>query len=127
MPNVDQEPQAKRWARVRRAGAHGLRRGAWYIVVNDSKPGLVFLDVHKRNVVVDRTLLEFSEHRPERWSVVVRNPEDAGAKRASDAHLAPTYGVCPKCRARANLPADAPRHICPECGGQFAIDWAHPC
>jgi len=49
----------KRWARVRATRAHGLRRGAWYTVVNDSKPGIVFLDVSKRNVAVDRSLLEF--------------------------------------------------------------------
>ena len=60
----------KRWARVRRTGAHGLRRGAWYAVVNDSKPTIVFLDVHRRNVAMDRTLLDVRDDPPSMWSVV---------------------------------------------------------
>ncbi len=124
---MDEPKGPKRWARVRRAGAHGLRRGAWYAVVNDSKPGLVFLDVHKRNVVVDRTLLEFSDHKPDRWSVVVRKPEEARSKRATDSRFDTTYGVCPTCRRRSNLPSDAGSHVCAACGGRFAIDWDNPC
>lgn len=119
--------QQKKWARVRKAGAHGLRRGAWYVVVNDTKPTIAFLDVNKRNVAVDRTLLEFANVQPYRWSVVVRDPQETGAKRASDANLQPTYGVCPNCRTRANLQADAERAACPNCGREYGIDWAHPC
>jgi hypothetical protein len=117
----------KRWARVRATRAHGLRRGAWYAVVNDSKPGIVFLDVSKRNVAVDRSLLEFREAPPDRWSVVVRTAEDVATARISTAHLNPTYGVCPQCRARANLFAGAPRAKCPGCGGEFLVDWVNTC
>lgn len=117
----------KKWARVRRAGAHGLRRGAWYAVVNDSKPNVVFLDVNRRNVAMDRTLLEFADARPDAWSVVARDPREAGALRASDANLGPTYGVCPACRNRANLSQDTDAQRCPSCGGAFRVDWENPC
>ena len=117
----------KKWARVRRAGAHGLRRGAWYAVVNDSKSNVVFLDVHKRNVAMDRTLLEFASERPGRWSVVERGLDEPAAHRASDANLNPRYGVCPACRNRANLTPGQPSQRCPACGEEFAVDWDHPC
>jgi hypothetical protein len=117
----------KRWARVRATRAHGLRRGAWYAVVNDAKPGIVFLDVSKRNVAVDRSLLEFRDRPPDSWSVVVRNPEDIASQRAGAAHFNPTYGVCPQCRARSNLVAGASRTRCARCGGDFAIDWVNTC
>ncbi|HEX9727774.1 MAG TPA: hypothetical protein VGA37_04665 [Gemmatimonadales bacterium] len=117
----------KKWARVRKAGAHGLRRGAWYGVVNDKKPTIAFLDVNKRNVAVDRTLLEFADVRPYRWSIVVRDPEDPGTRRASESKLWATYGVCPSCRMRANIPTDAERFACPQCSNDFAIDWENPC
>ena len=117
----------KKWARVRRAGAHGLRRGAWYAVVNDSKPNVVFLDVSKRNVAMDRTLLEFAAEPPTRWSVVERTPADPAARRASDANLNPTYGVCPACRNRANLTPGQESLKCPACGEAFEVDWDNPC
>jgi hypothetical protein len=117
----------KKWARVRRAGAHGLRRGAWYAVVNDSKPNVVFLDVNKRNVAMDRTLLEFADERPSRWSVVERGASEPAAQRASDANLDPTYGVCPACRNRANLAPGQTTQRCPGCGEEFGVDWEHPC
>ncbi len=116
----------KHWARVRQTGAHGLRRGAWYAVVNDSKPSIVFLDVNKKNIAVDRTLLEIREGRPEAWSVVIRRPEDV-ARRDRELDLNPTYGVCPQCRSRSNLVAGAARARCAYCGGEFAIDWQRTC
>lgn len=117
----------KKWARVKTAGAHGLRRGAWYPVVNDSKPNLVVLDVAKRNVPVDRTILDFSESLPARWSVVHRRPTDPASKRASDANMDPTYVVCPKCRGRSNVKPGDTALQCPDCGGEFGIDWENPC
>lgn len=117
----------RRWARVKATRAHGLRRGAWYSVVNDSKPGIVFLDVSKRNVAVDRSLLEFRDFAPDHWSVVIRKSEEGGTQRASEAHLNPTYGVCPHCRGRSNLFAGAPRARCTYCGGEYPIDWVNTC
>lgn len=120
--------QPKLWARVRRAGGHNLRRGAWYPVVNDAKPTIVFLDVNRRNVAMDRTLLEFRDAPPEAWSVVERMEDDAPPDGHPNwADLALTYGVCPKCRARANLPDGAPSAACPDCGETSRIDWANPC
>ena len=29
-------PKERKWARVKRAGAHGMRRGAWYAVLNEN-------------------------------------------------------------------------------------------
>ena len=117
----------KKWARVRRAGAHGLRRGAWYPVVNDKKTTIAFLDVNKRNVAVDRTLLEFSEVQPYQWSIVVRESDDPSVARSSQVHLDPTYGVCPNCRTRANVPRGSERTQCPQCSNEYGVDWAHPC
>lgn len=118
----------KLWARVRRTGAHGLRRGAWYAVVNDSKPTIVFLDVHRKNVAMDRTLLDISEAPPSLWSVVRRaTDEPETARRESWVDLNLTYGVCPQCRSRSNLSEGATSAGCGQCGGTFGIDWDHPC
>jgi len=119
--------EPKLWARVRLAGAHGLRRGAWYPVVNDKKPTIVFLDVNKRNVAVDRTLLEFCGAKPMQWSIVARSVSEQAARRASVANLNRTYGVCPKCRARANLEDGVRAARCPACAGEFEVDWQHRC
>jgi hypothetical protein len=118
---------AKLWARVRLAGAHGLRRGAWYPVVNDKQATIVFLDVNKRNVAVDRSLLEFAEGRPTRWSIVTRGGGEHGTRRASAANLNPVYGVCPQCRTRANIKQGVSAARCPVCAGEFEVDWQHPC
>lgn len=120
--------QPKAWARVRKAGGHNLRRGAWYPVVNDSKPTIVFLDVNLRNVAMDRSLLDFREAPPDHWSVVERDGGDGPPSGHPNwVDLEPTYGVCPKCRGRANLPEDVTSAPCPHCGGAFAIDWSNPC
>jgi hypothetical protein len=56
----------KKWARVRHSGAHGLRRGAWFVVVNDSHPSLIVLDVRRDNVPVPRSQVELTEAAPAR-------------------------------------------------------------
>jgi hypothetical protein len=116
------------WARVKRAGAHALRRGAWYRVANDANPKLLLLDVNKRMVPVPREMLELSESPPERWSVVKWQGSERGAQRASDAESGLFYVVCPRCRARAGIePPDTQRLSCPVCGGEFAVDWENTC
>ncbi len=94
---------AKKWARVKRSGAHGLRRGAWYPVVNDTKPELVFVDVNRRNMPVARELVELAEDAPECWSVVMWQEHENGLERASDSDSGTEYGVCPSCRGRQKL------------------------
>lgn len=117
-----------KWARPKRSGAHGLRRGGWYRVVNDSSPSLVILDVRKTNVPVPRSLLEFSDSPPTKWSVVKWEESQRGARRASEANLGLTYGICPACGQRAPIdPPDATALTCDNCQGTFPVDWEHPC
>jgi hypothetical protein len=115
-----------RWARVLESGAHGLRRGAWYPIVNDSRPEIVILDVNKNNVPVDRASLELADAKPGKWSVVKWNP--AGVpRRISQAKLPMTYGVCPHCRARAEIPERETKLDCPECKKTSEVDWVNTC
>jgi hypothetical protein len=116
-----------KWARVTGSEAHGLRRGAWYPVVHNGASSTVVLDVNKSNRPVNRTNLEFSDHRPEVWSVVQRDPGERAARRADDAELGALYGVCPKCNGRATLEPSLVRLACPSCSLEFEIDWANPC
>ena len=116
----------RKWARVRRAGAHGLRRGAWYPVLND-RPSIVVLDVAKRVVPMDRTLLEFRDTAPDAWSIVANPPESSQARRASESAMGWTYGVCPQCRERQNLAEGDTEIVCEFCGATAGIDWEHPC
>ncbi len=116
------------WARVRRRGAHGLRRGAWYPVVNEVRDDLVLVDVARRNVPIPRALVEVSDERPSRWSVVRWDPSEAGAKRLSTDGHAMIYAVCPECRSRTNFDEAKPQRMtCSDCGGEFEVDWDHPC
>ncbi|UCF39636.1 MAG: hypothetical protein JSW43_07750 [Gemmatimonadota bacterium] len=118
---------AKKWARVKQNGAHGLRRGAWYPVVNDKKPDLLIVDVNKKNVPVSRGLVEVSDDAPKRWSVVAWDAADRGSRRASESRYGLVYGVCPACRARVTLEEQADHATCSECGGEFEVDWDHLC
>ena len=115
------------WARVCNAEAHGLRRGAWYAVVNTSSNGLVFLDVNRQNRPVNRESLELTETQPDQWSVVSRDARDGAAMRASGAALGPTYGVCPHCRGRAVLESSDELVACPICLKESGVDWTNVC
>src|SRR3989442_12422380 len=96
--------QAKGWARVGRAGAHLLRRGAWYPVVRISSSHIVVLDVNRRNVPVDRRFLEIRYHPPERWSIVRCEPREI---QRGGRPFPLTYGVCPSFRHRQAVDRDA--------------------
>ena len=116
------------WARVRRLGTHGLRRGAWYPVVNRSKPEILVVDVAKKNVPVPRDAVDLLDSKPQAWSVVMWKERDPGIQRASNAGFALTYAVCPSCRARVELPPGDPSTMrCPSCDGEYGFDWDHPC
>ncbi len=120
--------QEKRWARVKRSGAHGLRRGAWYLVVNNAKSDLVILDVRKENVPIPRSMVEITTTAPTRWSVVQWEESQRGAQRASESRFGLVYAVCPGCRARQQLrPPDAERMTCEECGEAFDVEWEQVC
>jgi hypothetical protein len=116
-----------KWARVCKSEAHGLRRGAWYVVVSESNNSLVILDVNKSNRPANRHSLEIREEKPDSWSVVRRDPDQEAAQRASDAELGPVYGVCPGCRARAKMAGRDATFTCPECNSDFPVDWDNPC
>ena len=96
------------WARSRgnRAEKQGLRRGAWYRVVEDAKKDYVVLDVHHVEVRMERGDLEIKKEPPQAWSVV-REP-----------HL-----VCPGCHARYVVAEGAKDAKCPECARTYPIDW----
>jgi hypothetical protein len=112
---------------VRRSGTHGLRRGAWYSVVADPPSGLVILNVRMNNVPVLRAHVELSDSPPDRWSVVQWDEKQRGAERASQENDGLLYAVCPSCSARAKPAPETRRLSCPECGGEFPVDWEHPC
>ncbi len=118
----------KKWARAKQSGMHGLRRGAWYQVVNDPEGNLVVLSVRKDNVPVPRGMVTFSDTPPTEWSVVQWSETQTGARRASERNLRTTYGVCPKCGNRQDFdPPNAPRMACGLCHETFGVDWEHPC
>ena len=118
----------RKWARVLQSGAHGLRRGAWYPVVNDSSTRIVILDVSKKNVPVDRGSLEISERKSEEWSIVKWEPGRPLPHRMSEKRLPRIYAVCPICRARSGeLPAGIAELKCDECGFEKRIDWGNAC
>jgi len=120
-------PEPRKWARVRQEGAHGLRRGAWYAVVNDGKGSFVVLDVYRRNVPVDRAVLEVVNDRPMCWSIVRLTPESLAAARARERdNLEPTYAVCPRCRRRAPVKTGTMDMECVHCRQVFLVDWATP-
>lgn len=118
----------RKWARAKGAGAHGLRRGAWYLVVNDAQPAVVFLNVRKNNVPVPRGMLDLSDEKPGKWSVVKWQETQRGARRASEQDLGLVYAVCPSCGERGKIdPLDATELTCAHCHGTFPLDWEHPC
>jgi hypothetical protein len=96
------------WARSRgdRAEREGLRRGAWYRIVEDSKQAWVVLDVHRVEIRVPRENLEVTKDLPKVWSVV------------HEPHL-----VCPGCHHRQHV-SGQPREVkCFECGNTYGIEW----
>jgi len=112
--------QPKGWARVGPAGAHTLRRGAWYPVVRISSSNIVVLDVNRHNVPVDRRLLEIRYHPPERWTIVRCEPrvmERLG-------RIFPlTYAVCPACRHRQAFEGGAQELTCDKCHQSAGLAW----
>lgn len=112
--------QVKGWARVGPAGAHTLRRGAWYPVVNISSSNIVVLDVNRQNIPVDKRLLEIRYHPPERWSIVRCEPrimERLGRV------IPLTYAVCPFCRHRQAFEANQRELTCDRCRNAAGLAW----
>lgn len=118
---------SRRWARAKQSGAHGLRRGAWYLVVNETS-SLVVLEVRKENVPVPASMVDIRDAKPDAWSVVEWDAHQLGAARASEQNLGLTYAVCANCGERQAIePPDAGRMTCESCGREAVLDRAHPC
>jgi hypothetical protein len=97
------------WARSRGARAEkaGMRRGAWYRVVEDNGKPWVVLDVHRVEVRIQREDVELREVPPNSWSVV------------HEPHL-----VCPGCHQRRHVAAPTKEVTCAECGNTYPVDWS---
>lgn len=108
----------QQWARTRVRTGRQVRRGAWYRVVRLS-PLEGVLEVNGDAVAVPRAVLLVLPFRPTLWSVVPR------LKHATQPppSWGSTYGVCPRCCARAPLARHAVDTRCPRCRGLFAIAW----
>ena len=119
---------AKRWARVKAPGVHGLRRGAWYVVVGAGRSGMLVLNVSMRNVPIPNDLVEIRDGKPTVWSVVQWDPSDRGAERVAEVGYGFQYLVCPACRTRAQVGGEHPADLtCPACTGAFQVDWNSLC
>src|SRR5260370_41598566 len=85
------------WARSRgdRAEREGLRRGAWYRIVEEPGQPWVVLDVHNVEVRVQTETLEVRRDRPKAWSGV------------HEPHM--VYPCCPRRQHLPGQPKDANR------------------
>ena len=108
--------EVRPWARVVGDVNVRLRRGAWYEVIRLT-PDAAILDVDRRSLSIPRAVVQIVTTRPEQWSVVPR-PYDAVDLPIS---WGSQYGVCPRCRARAQLQARVTKMQCPRCLEVFAI------
>ncbi|HEX4601399.1 MAG TPA: hypothetical protein VH116_08400, partial [Gemmatimonadales bacterium] len=104
------------WARLKGSANCGLRRGAWYRVVQLTSRDAV-VDVTRKRVNLPRSALQFVSVPPRSWTVVPRPPDATGLATGWGA----TYAVCPSCRNRAPLQGSPQRLACPRCKGLFRV------
>ncbi len=114
------------WARVKPAGAHIMRLGAWYQIVNQRNPSLIVLDVAGRNVPVRRDLVEITREAPQRFSVVYRSLDDPNPALGTPDDVGPTYAVCPLSGTRVPLTSQPEFLTCPTCRQLHPVDWEAP-
>jgi len=118
------------WARSRgKSGAErGLRRGAWYPVLETSARGFAVLDISDIHVRISRERLQFRGERPAAWAVVSLTAEEAEREAQRHGHpvttLSRVYLVCPGCHARRHLTELAPELRCETCGSAYPVDWS---
>jgi hypothetical protein len=89
-------------------------------VVRISSSNIVVLDVNRRNVPVDKRLLEIRYHPPERWTIVKTEPR---VMQRIGRPIPLTYAVCPACRHRQTFDADKRALTCDRCHKQAQIAW----
>ena len=124
----DPEKQVVGWARVYptfdQSISKALRRGAWYPVVDTSKPDRISILMGTRPVEVPRRLLEFRKQRPKHFSVIDRigyTPPDR--QRKSLYNLGKRYAVCPVCSKRQSLLGHPDEKKCSRCGHTGEVGW----
>lgn len=108
------------WARLQVDADYGLRRGAWYRVVNRTSAE-VNLKIGGQALTVPRAVLEFRETPPREWTVVSRPPQSPRVPES----MRHGYLVCPNCRQRAPLPPrwSAERLRCSRCNQIGDVAW----
>ncbi len=115
------EMPSQNWARLCKDRACRLRRGAWYRVVR-TEPDNVVLGLGRDEIPVSRDVLEFTNTRPAKWSVVE-------CERRSISPLVSwgrRYAVCPSCRQR-QAPTDRLSALrCTRCNELFEVAWDEP-
>jgi hypothetical protein len=92
-------------------------------VVRISSSNIVVLDVNRRNMPVDKRLLEIRYHPPERWTIV--RCEERIAQRVGK-EIPLVYAVCPKCRHRQVFERDRNDMACGRCRHVSALGWDEP-
>ena len=109
-----------------KAAERGLRRGAWYPVLETSDR-FVVLDVNDIQVRFTRERLRFRAAPPSGWTVVQLSPEEATAEARAHGHPdtegVRVYLVCPGCHARYHLREVAREARCGECGNTYPVHW----
>jgi hypothetical protein len=111
-------PVHTQWARPPADVNRGLRRGAWYRVI-DVTPQAVIVDVNHIAHVLPREGVDIVATPPRYWSIV---PRPADAVRVPD-DWGDHYALCPACRNRTVIKSRAAMLRCPRCAGAFRIDW----
>jgi hypothetical protein len=114
------------WARARLPGAHIMRLGAWYQIVDEGNPSQIVIDIAGRKIPVDRDLVDVTGEAPQRFGVVYRSVDDRNPACGSPDDVGPTYAVCPASSTRVPL-INQPDYLeCPSCGGVHPVDWEAP-
>jgi hypothetical protein len=108
--------EVRPWARVLGDINVRLRRGAWYEVVRLTQEAAI-LQVDQRSLSIPRSTLEIATIRPQLWSVVPRPYDAVDIPIGWGSH----YGVCPRCRGRAQLKGRVTELRCPHCEDVFPI------
>lgn len=112
------ESLTPQWARLKDDENRGLRRGAWYRVV-ELTAGDAVLDVNRKSVPVPRTALDIVSGPPRVWTIV-RRPRDA---KGLVTEWDDKYLVCPGCRNRVPLKGNPHSLRCPRCDQLFRVGW----
>lgn len=96
----------------------GLRRGAWYRVVEDRGRPWVVLDVNAVEIRSPRVYLQFRWEPPTAWSVVRSAPQAS--------QPGPPRLVCPVCHGRHELPEGLTELECPDCCLVYPVEREDP-